>query len=449
MHVYLHKCFFFSHLIYLLVAVPRLLGKILDQNATQSSSSTATCPRDSINMNYLLLIVLGGGLSSFIRTTMLNRAQEGIASSLRSQLFKNLLIDRDVEWYNLDPKAEKADNNNDNGGGENNNEQNVTSTTEKNKNHNNNTTKQSSSSSSPPSSTLSSHSPSAIQSILTKDVETVSSTITTTVANTFRSSCSVIFATKNMYTINPNLLTMSLGIVPIIGSAAVILNKFVKKITSQYHDILISAEEFATERIDHISTVKTSNRQYDEITKYQNMQCMARTLSHKASLAKGFFMGFMFSSSSSALVLLFHMGGKSVSSGRMTFGELKTFATFTFMLGLGTSGLIKGLGQIVQGMVCAERIYDLMDGKSASTTNSSNSAINKIEKQVTGDEGNEENDDIQSDSVESVSLSNVNFAYATDLTNDVLRDISLSINRGKVVALAGANGSGKYLKSEN
>ncbi len=382
------------------------------------------------------MVVIGGGFSSFLRTTMLNRAQEGIASSLRSQLFRSLLIDRDVEWYNLDPKSNDSNNNGSDDGNNNvsheksESQPNHAATAEK-KNDDTKPKKVLSASASASSSTLSSHSPSAIQSILTKDVETVSSTITTTVANTFRSTCSVVFATKNMFDINPNLLTMSLGVVPIIGSAAVILNKFVKKITSQYHDIIIEAEEFATERIDHIATVKTSNRQYDEIEKYQDMQSNARTLSHKASLAKGFFMGFMFSSSSSALVLLFHMGGKSVADGRMTFGQLKTFATFTFMLGLGTSGLIKGLGQIVQGMVCAEKIYDLMDGKSDEDVKKK-----KIEGKVVSKEN------IKSDSVDSVSLSNVNFAYATDTSNDVLKNISLSISRGKVVALAGANGSG-------
>ena len=410
--------------------MPRLLGKILDQNANKPSSTSVASTNNSYNLNYLVLIVIGGGLSSFLRTTMLNRAQEGIASSLRSQLFRSLLIDRDVEWYNLDPKANKNDNTNDKNEAEpskSSTKNNSSSGSSKDNKRQENDPKASSS-------TLSSHSPSAIQSIITKDVEAVSSTITTTFANTFRSTCSVIFATKNMFDINPNLLTMSLGIVPIIGSAAVVLNKFVKKITSQYHDIIIQAEEFATERIENIATVKTSNRQHDEIDTYQSMQSSARTLSHKASIAKGFFMGFMFSSSSSALVLLFHLGGKSVANGRMTFGELKTFATFTFMLGLGTSGVIRGLGQIVQGMVCAERIYDLMDGNNNDKNDNQEEEKDALTNEMIG-----------SECVESVSLSNVSFAYATDLSNDVLKDISLSIGRGKVVALAGANGSGKYL----
>eukprot|EP01083_Nonionella_stella_P144642 451913_1 len=59
-----------------------------------------------------------------------------------------------------------------------------------------------------------------------------------------------------------------------------------------------------------------------------------------------------------------HAGGKDVAKGILTHGELKSFATYTFMLGLGTSGVMKGLGKIAHGLVCAERVYDLLDDDS-------------------------------------------------------------------------------------
>jgi ATP-binding cassette subfamily B protein len=424
-------------------AVPNLLGKVLDKSATDASkllnsNSTSSCNSNShYNSNYLLLIVLGGGLSSFLRTTMLNRAQDGIASSLRTQVFRSLLLDRDVEWYHLND--DNTDDNTDGNGTVDKKSNTTSSKDDKSKQQTESAPTTSSSSS------MSSRSPSAIQSILTKDIETVSSTITTTLANTFRSTCSILFATKNMFHINSNLLSISLSIVPIIGSAAVLLNKFVKKITSQYLTTTQQMEEFATERIDHIATVKTSNREKDEMMKYQQMQNDAKVYSHKASLAKGLFMGFMFSSSSFALVLLFRVGGRSVRSGKMTFGELKTFATYTFMLGLGTSGLMKGLGQIVQGMVCAERVYDLMslEGESSGSGSGSVNEEHKVEETVTEDEEAKKTMTIENNMVNTISLSNVNFAYASNVSNNVLKDITFSINRGEVIALAGANGSGK------
>mmetsp|Transcript_8391 Transcript_8391/g.9219 ORF Transcript_8391/g.9219 Transcript_8391/m.9219 type:complete len:688 (+) Transcript_8391:103-2166(+) len=402
-------------------AVPRLLGKVLDQNAKIPTSSNSCPINNDNNMNYLLLIVLGGGLSSFVRTTMLNRAQDGIASSLRSQLFKTLLVDRDVGWYHLDSNTANTTGNTT---ATMSSVDTIQSNDEKKKNSSTNKTSQSNLS----------HSPAAIQSILANDVDSLSSTLTTTLANTLRSTSSIIFATKNMVNINSNLLSISLSIVPIIGSAAVILNKFVKKIHNQYLMITTEAETFATERIEHISMVKISNRQEDEVMHYNGLQNKAKTLSNKSSWAKGLFMGFMFSSTSAALVLLFHLGGKSIAKGKMTHGELKTFATYTFMLGLGTSGVMKGLGQLVQGMVCAERIYNLIDGTDQ-LDDANNMKTNQEEKNVTTTCSNE--------SINMVDLTNVNFAYASDPTQAILRNITMSIQRGEIVALAGANGAGK------
>jgi hypothetical protein len=58
----------------------------------------------------------------------------------------------------------------------------------------------------------------------------------------------------------------------------------------------------------------------------------------------GAFMGFMFASSSGALFMVFNAGGKAVAAGRTTPGELTSFATYTFLLGLGTSGIFEANG---------------------------------------------------------------------------------------------------------
>ena len=92
---------------YNITAVPRLLGKVLDGHTTSSSSSCAngTCtlsPSSSGGkgaMSSLAVVVLGGGVASFLRTVCLNRAQDSIAARLRSQLFGALLIHRDLEFY--------------------------------------------------------------------------------------------------------------------------------------------------------------------------------------------------------------------------------------------------------------------------------------------------------------------------------------------------------------
>jgi ATP-binding cassette, subfamily B, bacterial len=378
-------------------AVPKLLGKVLDQNASGSSTTEKYATglnNDSRQNNSLLLIVLGGGMASFIRTTMLNRAQDSIASRLRKRVFAKLMH-HDVKWYQISSQP-----------------LNDTDTS---------------------SSHTSGKSTTEIQSILTKDVTTVSELVST-LANTFRSSCSVIFATRNMLAIDPHLLSISIGVVPLIGSAAVVLNKFVKKIVQKQRDIMIQSECFAMERVDHVDMVKISSREEAEIQRFDTMQNDVVQFGRMASWAKGLFMGFMFSASSAALVTIFQVGGKDVAKGTLSHGELKSFATYTFMLGLGTSGVMKGMGAFMQGMLSAERVYDLLqDEECTDHVNHNNNKNNQ----------NDETFMVDPSTVHGISVENVSFSYASNPSSPVLKDVTMKVDRGEVVAILGKNGAGK------
>ena len=98
-YIYINNYIIVTYLcIVIVAAVPRLLGKLLDQ-----SPSSDTCPAGISNstMSSLAMVVLGGGLASFIRTTMLNQAEDSIASRLRSKAFGALLTRRNLEDFQI------------------------------------------------------------------------------------------------------------------------------------------------------------------------------------------------------------------------------------------------------------------------------------------------------------------------------------------------------------
>ena len=63
----------------------------LDQTCSAANSGSAS--------RALAFVVIGGGFASFLRTTILNRAQDNITKSLRTKLFSAVLNDRDMEWF--------------------------------------------------------------------------------------------------------------------------------------------------------------------------------------------------------------------------------------------------------------------------------------------------------------------------------------------------------------
>jgi len=393
-------------------ALPKLLGKLLDEKSSPLNNMTCgvdqTC--SAINSGSasraLAFVVIGGGFASFLRTTMLNRAQDNIAQRLRTKLFSAVLTDRDMEWFiSGGVKSGKDSTNNDESK-----EEDVAGGDK------------------PEAVSATLTSPGAIGSILTEDVNKASESVTTTFANILRSCSSCAFATYHMLSLNPTLFGISVSVVPVVGAAAVVLNKFVKKATARQRECAAEAAAFAEERISHIETVKLANREKDEVEKYVQLQGECVQLGRKVSSAKGTFMGFMFAASGGALYMVFNAGGKAVADGRMTSGELTSFATYSFLLGLGTSGIFKALGESTQGLVSADRVYSLMDG----SPDAKSSSKSQTQSQSS-----------DAKSVESISLDKVSFSYKSSPEKLVLNDISLKLERGKVIALVGKNGSGK------
>ena len=367
-------------------ALPKLLGKLLDEKA--STVDKMTCSSSSSASKALAVVVIGGGFASFLRTTMLNRAQDNIAKRLRSKLFGAVLIERDMEWFvsgssgRTDPDKEKH----------------VTKTET-------------------PSKTA--FTPGAIGTILTEDINKASESITVTYANIIRSCSSCAFATYHMLSINPTLFGISVSVVPVVGAAAVVLNKFVKKATTRQRECAEAAASFAEERICHVETVKLANREKSEVEEYIRLQEECVHLGRKVSSAKGTFMGFMFAATGGALYMVFNAGGRDIATGRMTSGELTSFATYSFLLGLGTSGVFKALSETSQGLVCADRVYRLMD-----VDQSDKLARSKSESVI-------------SEPVQSMYLDKVSFSYKSCPEKAILKNVSMRLERGKVVALVG------------
>lgn len=276
----------------------------------------------------------------------------------------------------------------------------------------------------------SSFSPGAISTVLTEDVDVASESITVTFANVLRSGSSVAFATRHMLSINPSLFGISIGVVPVVGAAAVVLNKYVKRATAEQRQCSERAAAFAEERINHVETVKLSHREKDEVKEYVRLQEECVQLGRSVSHAKGCFMGFVFAATGGALYMVFHAGGKDIAAGKMTSGELTSFATYSFLLGLGTSGVFKALGEASQGLVCADRVYRLMDADEEDRRSEQTTLTTK------SNNGNDE-DCVDADSAQSISLEKVCFSYRSSPDKPILKSVTLNLQRGKVVALVG------------
>jgi ABC-type multidrug transport system fused ATPase/permease subunit len=393
-------------------ALPKLMGRFIDQKSSSGSSSSSSDNHTLPPWSSLGLVVLGGGLASFIRTTMLSRAEDSITARLRNQAFESLLTHKDIEWFQTETVRTNlsADNEDDSDLA---NVHDVNAESKK-------TIMDS----------KAGVSPGAIGTILNEDVSNLSKSLTTNIASIVRSTSAVLFSTYHMLSLDPALFTVSLTIVPVIGAAAMLLRKSIKRVAAQQSDLAAAAASFVEERLMHIAMVKMSNREVEEVEQYSDMQEEGLRLGRSASIQNGMLMGFIFVASSGALLLVVNVGGKSVAAGKMSSGQLTSFATYSFLLGLGTSGIVKAVGEFMQGIVAAERFYRLVDPKEdddeATDKKSNGAEITKVNIRA----------------VESIALKDVCFSYKSTGVQ-VLNKVSLELKRGSVVALVGKNGCGK------
>jgi ABC-type multidrug transport system fused ATPase/permease subunit len=421
--------------------VPKLMGQLMESPtavaALEKSNATKTTTT-TVHYFVMQIIWLGtlGGVASFVRTYTMASSQERIAARLRSQAFAALLTQHDLEWFqqtnhssmegiteNEKQKNQEQD-------------KNVKEEEEKKAST---TSTLSSLSSTTPSTGMT---PAAIGVILKDDVDTVAKTMTTTLANLLRSSSSCIFGTYHMLAINPQLVGVSLLVAPLVGAVALASRKYLSKLQNVQQQAAMKAASFVEERLNHIFLVKSSNRQDDEIRAYQEMQeSVLLTTSNQVALANGWSMGILFSLGSSALCGILLQGRRAVQANKMTSGQLTSFGTYSFLLALGTAGVVRSLSEYRHGLQSGLRLHSLMmqqqDGDGADKIGDVADATETPKKETPTTTS------LDTKIVQSLSMDHVDFSYQSHPTVKVLQDLSFRLSRGEVVALVGRNGSGK------
>lgn len=122
-------------------------------------------------------------------------------------------------------------------------------------------------------------------------------------------------------------------------------------------------------------------------------------------------------------LLVLWLGGKAVIDGRITLGELVAFQSYLALLTWPTVALGWVLTVIRRGLTAMERIVEIL----------------KTEPEIRDATPASEPPDVRGE----LEFRNLTFAYEGDGHAPALRDVSLRIPAGSVVAIVGTTGSGK------
>jgi ABC-type multidrug transport system fused ATPase/permease subunit len=430
-------------------AIPRFIGSLMDVSVTTTTTNTVTTtsvtkqqPQGFV-LQIITLSILGG-LSSFVRTYIINTIQESISSTLRIKAFHSLLTKYDIEQFYSDAGQDQQQQQQEEK------EKEENGSTLGTRNDGKNKCEEPDNNKSISTTTRNAMSPAAISAVLNDDVDIVSQTMTTTVANILRSASSTVFGTYNMLLINPQLVALSVGVAPVVGLVGLYTRKYIQRMTNVQQQTSVRLQEFVLERLGHIMFVKMSNRERDEIDTYNELQTRYTSLGRNVAFANGVSMGLMFAMGTSALCGILYMGRQAVLEKRMTSGQLTSFSTYSFMLALGSAGIVKGLNEYNKGIQSAVRLFRLIENDNDDNDDDARSSTTLTKNGQATAETIQQTNIMNLEDVETISFHNVSFSYqrrnsetTTTSSAKILQDVSFRLSRGEVVALVGKNGAGK------
>ena len=221
----------------------------------------------------------------------------------------------------------------------------------------------------------------------------------------------------------PKLLVYVLIGVPIVIAPVVFLGRKVQKLAKVSQDRLADSMARADETIHAVRTVQAYAREGFEQKRFSDR---INSLFDNAALRE------RTSATLSAVVIVLAFicvsvilwaGGHDVLAGKMSAGELSAFMFYAVMVAGSVGAIAEVFGQLKRATGASERIRELL------ATNTEIAApLNPVPLPPARGE---------------IAFDNVTFSYPTRPDSEALKDFSLAVKPGEVVALVGPSGAGK------
>lgn len=230
-----------------------------------------------------------------------------------------------------------------------------------------------------------------------------------------------------MFIIDWRLALISLSTIPILFVATRIFQNGINKTFREVRTQVAKLNTFVQEHITGMSTVQAFNREEEEMRRFTEINKAHLKAHVRSVLYYSVFFPVVELLSATSLGLVVWWGSRGVISEEVTIGSVVSFIMYITMLFRPIRDLADKFNVLQMGMVSSERVFKVLDTKEFIP----NEGL--IKKQLQG----------------KVEFKNVWFAYSESPITEkaepewILKDISLTVKPGEMLALIGATGAGK------
>ncbi|XP_047333744.1 ABC transporter B family member 4-like [Impatiens glandulifera] len=269
------------------------------------------------------------------------------------------------------------------------------------------------------------HSSGAIGARLSVDAASVRALVGDALGQLVQTCASLITAFIIAFTASWQLAFIVLALVPLLGLTGFVQMKFIKGFSADAKVMYEEASQIANDAVGNIRTVASFCAE-EKVMDLYTKKCEGPV---KTAIKQGMISGIGFGVSFAALFLVyagsFYAGARLVNAGKTEFADV--FRVF-FALAMGAIGISQSSSLAPdsnKARAAAASIFAILDRK-PKIDSSDDSGMSTLET-LRGE----------------IELKNVCFNYPTRPDIQIFSDLTLTIPRGKTVALVGESGSGK------
>jgi ABC-type multidrug transport system fused ATPase/permease subunit len=262
-----------------------------------------------------------------------------------------------------------------------------------------------------------------LNSRISNDIGQIQDTLTTTIAEFLRQFILIIGSFIMLASINWKLTIMMVSIVPIVGVAAVIFGKFIRKYSKTVQDKVAESQIVVEETMQGISIVKAFANEWYEIERYKQRISEVVKIGIKGGQFRGYFASFIIVCLFGTIVAVVWYGVTLAIGGEISVGELFTFILYSSYVGASSGGIAELYSQMQKAIGATERVFELLDEVPEKINSTVSTNIEKINGVV--------------------AFKNVAFSYPSRKEIQVLKDVSFTANFGQKIAIVGPSGTGK------
>jgi ABC-type multidrug transport system fused ATPase/permease subunit len=229
------------------------------------------------------------------------------------------------------------------------------------------------------------------------------------------------------------LTLVMISSLPVAIGVATIFGRRTHRVAHEAQDKLADTNVIVEETLQGIASVKAFTNEGYETARYRAGVGAMIDVALRGARYQGAFGAFITFVLFGSIIPTMWYGARLVESGALTFGGMTQFLIYTIYLGGSMGQFARQYGEWHRTMGATQRVRELLT-----------EAPEALDGRCAGETGTAlESDGLPAPIVGDVSFERVSFSYPSRKGVTVLRDLSLTVEAGRRIALVGPSGAGK------